>query len=80
MKVAVVGAGQWGKNHVRVFHKLGALAWVVDKDPVLLEKARLEYPGIRTSPDVQEVLADPEVGGDVVATPAKTHFSLAMKA
>lgn len=80
MKVAVVGAGQWGKNHVRVFHKLGALAWVVDKDPTLLEKARQEYPGIRTASDLQEALADTTVGGVVVATPAKTHFSVAMDA
>ncbi len=32
-QVAVIGAGQWGKNLVRVFGELGALRGVYDADP-----------------------------------------------
>lgn len=80
MKVAVVGAGQWGKNHVRVFHELGALAWVVDQDISLREKIEQKYPGIRVTGKLQEVLADDEVAGIVVATPAQTHYAIAAAA
>ena len=80
MKIAVVGAGQWGKNHVRVFHELGALGWVVDKSAALREKAALDYPGIRVTADLQEALRDSEVTGVVVATPAPTHYAVAMEA
>lgn len=31
-KVAVAGAGYWGKNLVRNFHQLGSLAWVCDEE------------------------------------------------
>ena len=31
--VAVIGAGAWGKNLVRVFHKLGALRAICDTNP-----------------------------------------------
>ena len=46
-KVAVVGSGGWGKNHVRVFHQLDALWGVAELD----EKRRAEqaalYPEIQ---------------------------------
>ena len=80
MSVAVVGAGQWGKNHVRVFHKLGALAWVVDRDPELRRKAMEDYPGVQVTAELETALADPGVTGVVVATPAQTHYAIAMQA
>lgn len=80
MKVAVVGAGQWGKNHVRVFHELGALAWVVDQDIALRDKVEIKYPGVRVTGKLQEMLTDDEVAGIVVATPAQTHYAIAVAA
>ena len=80
MKIAVVGAGQWGKNHVRVFQELGALAWVVDKDPALRTRVTAKYPSVQVTDDLQTMLADQEVAGVVVATPAQTHFAIAMAA
>jgi predicted dehydrogenase len=35
--IAVVGAGYWGRNHVRNFYKLGALGLVCDENPDALE-------------------------------------------
>ena len=80
MKVAVVGAGQWGKNHVRVFHELGALAWVVEKDIALRSKVESDYAGVRVTEHLQEALMDAEVSGVIVATPAHTHYAIAMEA
>ena len=39
-KVAVIGSGYWGKNLVRNFHELAALAAVVDISSVALEDVR----------------------------------------
>ncbi len=44
-KVAVVGCGNWGKNLVRNFAQLGALAAVCDSDSGRLENAAKEYRG-----------------------------------
>ena len=37
IKVVVVGSGYWGKNLVRNFHALGALAAICDKDKAVLQ-------------------------------------------
>ena len=37
-RLAVIGTGGWGKNHVRVLSELGALVAICD-----LDRARAEY-------------------------------------
>src|SRR5437867_7959799 len=39
-RVAVVGAGYWGKNLVRTFHTLGALQTVCDINETTLDRVR----------------------------------------
>ena len=36
MKVCVVGAGYWGKNHIRTLSKLGALGGIVETNSDIL--------------------------------------------
>lgn len=79
-KVAVIGAGYWGKNLVRNFHDLGALAMVVDPSPVIREHIRQDYVGIRTTDSLQDALAATEVQGVAIATPAETHGNLIRQA
>ena len=76
-RVAVIGAGAWGKNHVRTFHELGALAGVVELSPVLREKVKAEYPGVTVWDDLE--LAIPHAEGFIIATPAPTHAPLATR-
>ncbi len=76
-KVAVIGAGYWGINHVRNFYELGALGLVCDASEAMLEKARGRFPGIRTHSDVRATVHDPEIKAVVIATPAETHCDLA---
>lgn len=78
--IAVVGAGNWGKNHVRVFHRLDALKGVVELSPSLRQKVREEYPDIEVWDNYDAVLADPEIEGIVLATPAPTHYRMAKAA
>lgn len=74
--VAVVGSGYWGKNLVRNFHQLGALKLICDKDEVLLDRFKEEYPDVETCLALSDVLGQEEIQGVVVATPAETHFTL----
>ncbi|HYK90840.1 MAG TPA: Gfo/Idh/MocA family oxidoreductase, partial [Acidobacteriota bacterium] len=76
--VAVVGCGYWGKNLVRNFHQLGALRWVCDVSAEAANEAREQY-DVLTSLNLDEVLADPEVEGVVVAAPAAEHYNLATR-
>ena len=74
-RVAVIGCGYWGKNLVRVFHELGALACVCDVSPKVLDDARDRY-GISTTTEVSEILRDESVVGVVMAAPAAQHYEL----
>jgi UDP-2-acetamido-3-amino-2,3-dideoxy-glucuronate N-acetyltransferase len=77
-KIAVVGAGYWGKNLVRNFYELGALACVCDTRGQVLSEVREKY-NVATSSTLELVLADPEIDGVVIAAPAAQHFQLARK-
>jgi len=79
-RVAVFGAGYWGKNLVRNFHSLGALRWVCDPRAEVLAATAEAYPQVRVTPSFKDVLADEEVAGVVIATPAETHHALARAA
>ena len=79
-KIAVIGAGYWGINHVRNFFELGALNLVCDSSESGLEKVRGRFAGVRTESNVDAALEDPSIDAIVLATPAETHFELAMRA
>src|SRR5215467_3247616 len=79
-KIACIGAGYWGKNLVRNFTDLGALAWVCDMEPSTRARLAAAYPTARFTDAVDQVLADPEVAGVAIATPAETHHELARRA
>lgn len=78
VKIAQVGCGFWGKNLLRNFAEIGALAAVVDHDAVLTAKAT-EAHGV-SAKSFDEVLADPLIHGIALATPASTHAPLAERA
>ena len=72
-RVAVLGCGYWGKNLVRNFDSLGALAAVCDPAPAGRELAGQIAPDVPVFGKVDDVLADPSIDGLVIATPAATH-------
>ncbi len=77
--VAVVGCGYWGKNLVRNFHQLGALALVADATSAGRARAQSIAPGIPVVASEDEAIAA-DVAGVVIATPAETHYAIARKA
>jgi UDP-2-acetamido-3-amino-2,3-dideoxy-glucuronate N-acetyltransferase len=78
--VAVVGVGYWGKNLVRNFCDLGALAVLCDVDESVAATHIQRYAGVRFYSDFKTVLLDPSVTAVVVATPAVTHYEMAKAA
>ena len=79
-RIGCIGSGYWGRNIVRNFSELGALAWVCDADPSTRSAISQRYPGVRCTGSADELLADPSLAGVAIATPAETHASLVRRA
>lgn len=77
--MAVIGAGPWGRNHVRVWHELGNLRAVCDRSKDRLDELHVG-PDIETGTELNSMLARPDIQGVVVATPASTHAEIAIQA
>lgn len=45
--IALIGAGYWGKNHLRALYNLGVLQTVVDNNEETLNKMRKKFPCTR---------------------------------
>src|SRR5918912_1286354 len=78
-RVAVIGAGYWGINHVRNFYELDALGLVCDTSAPSLARIKEKFPRVRVESDLNVALNDPSIDGVVIATPAETHYELARR-
>jgi UDP-2-acetamido-3-amino-2,3-dideoxy-glucuronate N-acetyltransferase len=79
-EIAVVGCGAWGKNLVRNFAQLRALAQICDSNQATLQSLVALYPHARLTTRFEELLADEKVRGIVIATPAALHYTQAREA
>jgi predicted dehydrogenase len=79
LNVGVVGAGNWGKNHVRTVAGLAdaELAAVCETDPKRRERLAKQYPATHISGDLADFLS--HVDAVVVASPAATHARIALQ-
>jgi len=82
MKVAVVGAGYWGKNLIRTFNNLGMLSAIYDLNEELLESYKIDsvYNEVEFGKDYTYCLKRWDIDGIVIATPPGTHYSIAKTA
>jgi predicted dehydrogenase len=80
LKVAVVGAGSWGRNHVRSVAALpeAELAAICDLDAGVRETMARQYPAALVTDSAEDAIGAAEAV--VVATPAASHVELANKA
>ena len=80
-RIAVIGAGPWGMNHVRAVaaEPSADLVGVVDHDLAARDRvAALAVTSLHD--DADRVLADPAVDAVIIATPAPSHAALACAA
>lgn len=78
-EIALIGAGYWGKNHLRNLHQLGALHSVLETDKEITRQRQQDYPDVKFVKDVSAVLDSADVKGVVIAAPAVLHYELAKK-
>lgn len=81
-RVALVGAGGWGKNLARSLKSLrgAVLAAVCDRDREALDRLDDLGPETDRVRDFEKLVEDPQVEGIVVSTPPETHHDLALRA
>lgn len=77
-RIAVLGCGYWGSNHIRTLKALGALHAVSDANRARAEGFASEQGCLAIDPD--ELFADPTVDAVVMALPPQFHADLAVKA
>jgi len=75
-KVCVIGAGRWGKNHIRTLHELGALGGIMESDSSRLETFRAQYPDAKLFTKIDDALQE-DFDGFTIATPVETHYEIA---
>ena len=80
IRIGHAGLGYWGPNVARNFGDVAELRWLCDLSPDLLSEAGSRFPGVRTTTDFGELLADSELDAVSIATPVVTHYELAKQA
>ena len=75
-RIAVIGAGYWGKNLIRNFAELQALGAICDTDERVLPYFTQHYPECVTTVSPSDVLGDRTIDAVAIATPAETHGRL----
>jgi predicted dehydrogenase len=82
IRVAVIGAGQWGPNLIRTFHnkETSEVVWIIDRDATRLEEVHAHFPDVQVAKDPEQALRDSRVHAVVVATPTSTHYAIAKEA
>ncbi len=77
-RIGVVGAGGWGKNHLRVLNELGVLTCLCDVDPARASFWSAKY-HCKSYTDLDKMLDSEKVDAVNVCTPTSTHFHIASK-
>jgi predicted dehydrogenase len=78
MNVGVIGYGYWGPKLVRNFSEIEdcRLSYVADRSTEALARVHAHYPTVRTTTYLEDLLAS-DVDAVVVATPIRTHYTVA---
>lgn len=82
VRVGVIGVGYWGPNLVRCFSETHGckVTAICDKSPDQLARISSRHPEIPAFDDLDCMLDSGLMDAIVVATPTRSHYSMAMKA
>lgn len=79
--ISVMGLGHWGPHYVRIFSQLPdcRLVSFCDTDAGRVKEMSDAFPGALATADPEEIYRSEDVNAVIVATPASTHFDIAMR-
>jgi predicted dehydrogenase len=80
--LGMIGAGRWGGNWLRTLAGLAGteLRWCCDVSPASLDKVRQQFPQVKTTTRLEDLLDDRALAGVVIASIAPSHFDVARRA
>jgi UDP-2-acetamido-3-amino-2,3-dideoxy-glucuronate N-acetyltransferase len=78
-QIALIGAGQWGKNHLKNLYKLDVLHSVFEPNLDSSGQLKKDFPNVNYVSQESEIIGNPEIKGVVIAAPAALHFQLTRK-
>ncbi len=80
-KIAIIGAGRWGFNHVRTANSLLKPNNITVFDSIEETKAKIKELNseINFTSNFDSILDDRSITACIIATPAETHFEIAKK-
>lgn len=78
-QIALIGAGYWGKNHLKNLYSLNALHTVLEMDAQTRNLRKEAYPDAHYVDSEKEILGNSDIKGVVIAAPAELHYELTKK-
>ncbi len=78
--IGLIGLGYWGQNLLRNFHELGVLHTACDSSESVVAAKRRQYPDVKFTTNVDEILSSAEIKAVAIAAPAAVHYDLAKRA
>lgn len=81
VKIGIIGVGYWGPNLVRNFSRIAdaSVSYICDLNEKNIENVSYLVPAAKKTTSIDEVL-ESDVDAVVIASPAVTHYEIAMKA
>lgn len=76
--ICVIGGGGWGKNHITTLNRLGFLGGIVDLNTEILETFNDLNSECLKFTSLEDSLRH-NFDGYIIATPAETHYDIAIK-
>lgn len=74
--IGLIGAGAWGKNHLRNLYNIGVLHSVLETSDKIIEQRVKEFPEVKFVKDLNTFLKNDNLKGVVIAAPAELHYQL----
>jgi UDP-2-acetamido-3-amino-2,3-dideoxy-glucuronate N-acetyltransferase len=78
--IGLIGAGNWGKNHLRNLYKFGVLNCVMETSAEATNQLKQEFDELEFVNRLDDLLNKKEIKGVVIAAPAELHYELTKKA
>ena len=81
ISIAIIGIGHWGRNLIRDFSKFCEVSYCFGEgNAENLAWVQINFPQIKITESIEQILNDGKIDAVIIATPIKTHYQIAKKA